>query len=500
MGCFLSVNTPFGAQYRLTLGITSPRMAESAPRAPGEECLIVPVERFSLDPYIDPERWPHLAELPRGRFLGKRSEAFRERLEELLDDEGVSFESKDETYLEVRDGLMLDRVVAQGWLGLAESYLIGEWRAEPLVKVLEVLLRQPLEAPMNTLLAGISPRKPRHDFGSVRAGELPDGLVELYAGATRATATALFASAARTTETVQVDRRTGEILVDDEEKPAPRGVAGVTSGVRRRLSRPEEPVSLDETWYLEPADVQRQDLNSGQLRRINLMLDEANVGPGDRVLELSSSGGQLAILAAQRGASVSVLTSDEEHAEVVRSRVRQAGVAGGVRVELISGPVPSPRQWAGEYDAIFSTERLETLGRGGLGHFFRAVDRLLADGGVAVVQTLVATPQMRDTARESLDVVRGYIWPALEYSPAALIRQHIFAAGLDVVAENHLGPHLAATLPMWRAHFASRERQAAAAGFDAIYRRLWDFQLALHQALVDAGDIDCMQFVIRHRH
>lgn len=495
MGCFVSVNNPFGARYRLTLGITSPHIAEQAPRAQGEECLIVPVERFSLDPYIDPERWPHLAELPRGRFLGKRSEAFRERLEKLLDDEGVSFDSKDEIYLEVRDGLMLDRVVAQGWLGLAESYLIGEWRADPLDKVLEVLLSQPLEAPMNTLLGGISPLKPRHNFGSVRAGELPDGLVELYAGATRATATALFASAARTTETVQVDRRSGETLVDDEEKPEPRGLAGV----RRRLSKPEESVILDETWYLKPADAQRQDLNSGQLRRINLMLDEANVGPGDRVLELSSSGGQLAILAAQRGASVSVLTSDEEHAEVVRSRVRQAGVAGGVRVELISGPVPSPRQWAGEYDAIFSTERLETLGKGGLGHFFRAVDRLLADGGVAVVQTLVATPQMRETARESLDVVRGYIWPALEYSPAALIRQHIFAAGLDVVAENHLGPHLAATLPMWRAHFASRERQAAAAGFDAIYRRLWDFQLALHEALVSAGDIDCMQFVIRHR-
>lgn len=459
--------------------------------------MIVPVERFSLDPYIDPERWPHLVELPRGRFLGQRAEGFRERLEKLLDDRGVSFDSGAETFLEVRDGLMLDRVVAQGWLGLAESYLIGEWRAEPLEEVLGVLLSQPLEQPMNTVLGGISPRKPRHDFGSVRAGELPEGLVELYAGATRATGTALFASAARTTAMVQVDRRTGEPLGEEAEEEQPGGLAGFAAGVRRRLRGPEEPVSLDETWYLAPADVQRQDLNFGQLRRINLMLDEAGVGPGDRVLELPSSGGQLAILAAQRGASVDLLTSDEEHAEAVRARVRQAGVAGGVRVELISGPVPSPRQWSGEYDAIFSTERLETLGSGGLGHFFRAVDRLLADDGVAVIQTLVATPTMRDTAKESLDVVRGYIWPALEYSPASRIRQQIFASGLTIVAESHLGPHLAATLPMWRAHFAARERQAAAAGFDAIYRRLWDFQLALHEALVAGGDIDCMQFVIR---
>ena len=40
-------------------------------------------------------------------------------------------------------------------------------------------------------------------------------------------------------------------------------------------------------------------------------------------------------------------------------------------------------------------------------------------------------------------------------------------------------------------------RQAAAAGFDPVYRRLWDYQLALHEALVDAGALDCVQLVMR---
>jgi cyclopropane-fatty-acyl-phospholipid synthase len=30
-----------------------------------------------------------------------------------------------------------------------------------------------------------------------------------------------------------------------------------------------------------------------------------------------------------------------------------------------------------------------------------------------------------------------------------------------------------------------------------VYRRLWTYQLALHEALVGAGDLDCVQFVLR---
>lgn len=428
-----------------------------------------------MEHYIDEERWPHVVTPPQARFQGLRARDVTQRLEDLLVSHDIALESSSTPHMTVRDGQLIDRIVADGFLGLAEGYMAGEWFAEPLPDVLRVLLSQPLEKKSGMWLGSLGSQD-RRKFGGVRPGELPDGLVELYAGASRATGSALFSSSSRSSNTEMVQVQTGS---------SKRSVA-------------QWPV--DVTWFGEPDAVERRDLDDAQLRRTHAMLNEAQVGPGDRVLELPSSGGQLAVEAALRGASVDVLTSDEEHADAVEARVRAAGVAGAVRVIVINGALPSPRQWSGSYDVVFSVERMETLGTPGLRHFLRTVDRMLVRDGVAVVQSVVATELLKPTSKQALDVMRAYVWPALEYSTVAEVRDVTAKhTKLRIQAENHLGPQLAATIPLWRANFGARERQAAAAGFDSVFRRLWDYQLALHQALVDGGELDCVQFVFRTR-
>lgn len=425
--------------------------------------------------YIDANRWPHVVKTPQARFQGLRARDVTQRLEDLLRAQGISLSPADTPHMVVGDGQLIDRIVADGWLGVAEGYMAGEWDAEPLEEVLSAVLSQPLEQPSRHMLGTLLARNPR-DYGSVMAGEVPDSLVEIYAGVARTTGAALFSSASRVTSTETVD-------------------VSIGSGRKHTAKWP-----IDVTHFGPPHDVERQDLDDAQLRRIESMLDEAGVRAGDKVLELPSSGGQLAIQAALRGASVDVLTSDIDHADAVDARVRAAGVAGAVRVELIDGPIPSPRQWSGSYDAIFTVERMETLGAGGLRHFLRAIDRMLRRGGIAVAQAVVTCDNPEPTTDESLDVMRAYVWPTLHYPTVAQVRE---VAGrhtdLRVIAETHMGEHWAATLPLWRANFAARERQAAAAGFDSVFRRLWDYQLALHQALVGTGQLDCVQFVLTPR-
>jgi len=415
--------------------------------------------------FIDPERWPDLVRRPEATLLGSRAARVRERLELLTRDNGIALTPGARPRFVVRDGLVLDRIVADGWLGLAEGYMAGEWIADPLPEVLGVLLSQPLESGLGALMS----RRRRRDFGGVGTGELPDALVELYTGATRATGSALFASGTRTSATRDVTQ-----------------FGRVTPVV--------------ESWMDAPSVVERADLDDAQVHRTNRMLDMARTGPGDRVLELPSSGGALAVIAARRGARVDVLTADPDHAEVVRARAHAAGVGGAVRVETIRGVVPSPRQWSGTYDAVFSVERAETLGDEGLGQFFDAVERMLSRDGIAVIQSVVhagGSELADDVVAQSLDVMRAYVWPALRYPTTVRMTAQANKAGLELLREVHTGSHMALTLGLWRAVFTSRERQAAAAGFDPVYRRLWDYQLALHEALVDAGALDCVQLVMR---
>lgn len=415
--------------------------------------------------FIDPERWPDLVRQPEAPFLGSRASRIRERLEEVTAGHGIALGRDGYPRFVVDDGLVLDRVVADGWLGLAEGYMAGEWTADPLPQVLQALMSRPLESGLGRLVS----RHRHRDFGEVGAGELPDALVELYTGETRATGAALFASGTRTSATRETTQH---------GRPAPVVVS----------------------WMDAPPSVDRADLDSAQVHRIDRMLDLAGVGPGDRVLELPSSGGALPVVAARRGARVDVLTSDTDHADVVRSRARAAGVGGAVRVETVRGPVPSPRQWSGSYDAVFSVERMETLGDAGTEDFLGAVRRMLAPRGIAVVQSVTMTDSGSlpvEVVDRSLDVMRAYVWPALHYPRVDHVMERANRAGLDLLREIHLGSHLGLTLGLWRSAFLSRERQAAAAGFDPVYRRLWNYQLALHEALVDAGALDCVQFILR---
>lgn len=425
--------------------------------------------------YVDARRWLYLVDQPQAPLMGRRAQDVSQRLEQSLVAHGIGLDSRTVPYFHMYDGQVIDRMVARGWLGLAEGYMLGEWTADPLPDVLSALLDQPLEGKLGRVFARRA-AKQRAKGTVPGTGELPEGLVELYAGATRATGAAQFSSSSRTTATETI------------EVPVAQG------------SRKTVPATVDFTWFGEPDGADRLDLDDCQMRRIEGMLTEASVGRGDRVLELPSTGGQLAIQAALRGASVDILCSDEDHALAVEARVRAAGVGGAIQIEVIDQPIPSPRQWSGRYHAVFSVERMETLGTAGLRQYLRAVDRMLAADGVAVIQTVVATESMRETARESLDVMRSYVWPALEYPTVEAVRTTVAGhTGLRVAAENYMGAHLAATIPLWRANFMARERQAAAAGFDQVFRRLWDYQLALHDALVAGGDIDCVQFVLRPR-
>ena len=72
-------------------------------------------------------------------------------------------------------------------------------------------------------------------------------------------------------------------------------------------------------------------------------------------------------------------------------------------------------------------------------------------------------------------------------------------SGLRIIAETHTGAHAAESLAMQRSFFSGQLREAAASGFDAVFRRLWTYQLALREALMREGMIDSVQFTAVRR-
>lgn len=430
--------------------------------------MALPYERFA----VDAERWPGVARVPDGPLLGRRAElaerAFRRSL--------AGVPAADGDNLDIRDSdAMFRRLAEADWVGLGESYLAGEWESADLPKILGILLDYGLDAGgagrVGRGLRRLSGKRPEPRT-SGPGGELPATLTELYAGPSMTSGAALFASGARTTAVEEVP---------NHEPGAGRG--GVPA--RRRV---------EITRIAAPEGVARRDLAEAQARRIARMLDLGRVRAGDRILEWPSTGGELAMRAADRGASADVLAMSNDHADVVAERAARVGLSGAVRVLRADGPMPSPRDFDGDYDAIFNVERLETLGVDGIGAWLRRVERVLADRGTVVVQLGIATGAFDDVAGSALDFVRSYVWPALYYPTMDELRRIVDReTGLRIISETHMAPHARATLELWRGLFAANTRQAAGLGYDRVYRRLWEYNLALQEALVAAGRLDVVQ-------
>ena len=185
----------------------------------------------------------------------------------------------------------------------------------------------------------------------------------------------------------------------------------------------------------------------------------------------------------------------------MREQLVLAGTDGSVTVDRIAeGPDAVAKQRRGVYDAVVSMEMLETMPRRQQRQYLLAVDALLGQGGRASLQTVVRAKAYNRTADLALESLRAYIWPGLHFTTAAEIGKTVDReTDLRVVAQTSAPEHLAASLRLQRITFDGKLRDAAADGYDAVFRRLWVWQFALREAMARLGMIDLAQITLARR-
>lgn len=419
---------------------------------------------------VDDETWSALVNVtepgPISNFRARRAE---QRFAAACAKAGLEVEGDSPDLVVVHDELFV-RLAESGWLGLAESYMAGEWTAPDLMKVLEKLLG-----------AGYAPRRERLAKTAPSRGtgqELPADLVQLTSEDGVSLCGGLFASGVPTT------------------------VRKATKSFVPGAGRGKEPAShfVDVTYVSAPIDVERADFPAAQERVMASLLDAALVDQGADVLEYPSSGGALAMQASARGATVDVLTSDPDHRVALDEFITLNGATNQVHPYTLPAAFPSREDWRGRYDCILSLEKLEHMGKNGRLSYLKALDRMLTVGGFIGMQTVVATDVFGPNSRAALAVLQGYLWPALRFSTPEELHQLVDKeTGLRIIGQKHFGEHYRESLRIQREVFESNLRQAAAAGYDSVFRRLWIYQFALLEALFNLGCLDAVQFTLTTR-
>ena len=235
-----------------------------------------------------------------------------------------------------------------------------------------------------------------------------------------------------------------------------------------------------------------EDLAVAQRRKVDRLLDAANVGAGTRVLEIGTGWGELAIRAATRGATVTSLTISTEQAQLARQRIADAGLTDRATVLL-----RDYREADGSYDAVVSVEMIEAVGANHWDEYFGAIDRLLVPGGRVGLQAILQDDLTVRATAETYTWIRKYIFPGGQIASVEAIERTLAAStSLRITDQYSFGKHYAETLKRWRATFEANAQQVAALGFDETFRRMWSLYLAYSEGGFRTGYLDVAQFTL----
>jgi len=215
------------------------------------------------------------------------------------------------------------------------------------------------------------------------------------------------------------------------------------------------------------------DLEEAQLAKKRHLAAKLAIEPGQRVLDVGSGWGGLALyLAKVAHCDVTGITLSNEQLKVSRERAAREGLSRAVGFEF-----KDYRKVVGRFDRIVSVGMFEHVGVNHYGAYFRKVRDLLSDDGVALIHTIGRSePPTATNAFIAKYIFPGGYIPALSEMVAAIERTGLLIADLEV-----LRLHYAETLRAWRKRFLTNWDKAAAIR-DQTFCRMWEFYLAASEA------------------
>jgi cyclopropane-fatty-acyl-phospholipid synthase len=283
---------------------------------------------------------------------------------------------------------------------------------------------------------------------------------------------------------------------------AHRGNANTKTGSRRNIEAHYDlgnefyRLWLDRGMIYSSAIFRRgdQSLEEAQGAKLARVVDMLRLPSAATVLEIGCGWGGLAAELARAGAEriTSVTISPAQLAEA-RALARRREVADRVDFRL-----EDYRDVRGRFDRIVSIEMIEAVGRRFLPTYFATIRDRLKPGGLCVLQAITIAEDKFALYCRRPDFIQRFVFPGGFLPSKTYLREKLEQAGLELVAAEHFGESYALTLGEWRRRFLLAWPRIERLGFDAPFKRLWEYYLCYCEAGFRSGAIDVGLYCIRH--
>jgi len=226
-------------------------------------------------------------------------------------------------------------------------------------------------------------------------------------------------------------------------------------------------------------------LETAQNNKINHIIKKLNLKPNQKVLDIGSGWGSLAIeIAKQSKCEVTGITLSENQYNYANKKIKENNLENQVQFKLADY-----RYLKEKFDRIVSVGMFEHVGRKFYKTFFKQVKNLLNDEGLALIHTIGSINEPRDPQ----PWITKYIFPG-GYTPSmSEITGPVEKSGLIISDLEVLRMHYAHTLRNWKERCIKNKTKIIEM-FDEKFFRMWEFYLASCEMKFKWGDQVVFQF------
>ena len=226
-------------------------------------------------------------------------------------------------------------------------------------------------------------------------------------------------------------------------------------------------------------------LEVAQNNKINHIIKKLNLKSNEKVLDIGSGWGSLAIeIAKTSKCEVTGITLSKNQLDYSVKKAKELNLENQVTFRLMDY-----REINEKFDKIVSVGMFEHVGRKFYKKFFSQVNKLLKNDGIALIHTIGSVNPPRDPH----PWITKYIFPG-GYTPSmSEVTGPIEKSGLTVSDIEVLRMHYSYTLRHWKQNFLNN-REKVLEKFDEKFFRMWEFYLTSCEMAFKWGDQVVYQF------
>jgi cyclopropane-fatty-acyl-phospholipid synthase len=233
-------------------------------------------------------------------------------------------------------------------------------------------------------------------------------------------------------------------------------------------------MTYSSAWFDRP----EQSLLEAQQNKLRRLCRLVDLQHGDRLLEIGTGWGSLAMCAAgEFGAQVTTTTISQNQHDRARQRIADAGLAP--RIDVLRQDY---RDLQGTYDKLLSCEMIEAVGARFLPTYLKVCAQRLRPGGVLGLQAITIAHQHYAEALRMVDYIRRHVFPG-SFIPSIQAIADAAARHTDLRFEacEDFGLHYATTLQRWRQTVMGSPGPFLQRGGEALVRA-WEYYFAYCEA------------------